>query len=370
MSKLSEIKQKNEVIQRRYLRYKQGADGFSTKSILAVEKAIWKYKEFSKNEDYSLFNDRRAEQFKKYISTTINKKSKKPLGLKSQYHHLRHLREFFSWLSDQPGYKSKISASDARYLQLSKKDRQIATAPSEPKYPTLSQIKQLCSFPINNDIDQRDRALIALTALTGIRDQALATLSIRCFDPEQLLVKQWPSLGVQTKFSKDINTTIYTIDNQLLGYFTDWYQYLVREKSFGNNDPLFPCTQVAQTGPNNFAFESKGVSKKFWSDAGPIRQIFKNRAEQTKSEYFYPHTFRHFVTNKVEKHITTPEQMKALSQNLGHEQIITTFRTYGGISVRRVNEVVRSMDFSEQKPPIDQKTIEAIADLINKSRSN
>ena len=349
MSKLSETKQKNEKVKRRYFDYKRGPDGFSDKSILAVEKAIWKYEEFSKEEDFALFSNKKADQFKKYLATKINKKSGKLLGLKSQYHHLRHLREFFLWLSTQPGYKSRIGVNEAMYLQLSKKERQMATAPSEPKYPTLAQIQKMCSFPVINEIDQRDRALIAFTAITGIRDQAVVTLRIGCYDPESRLIKQLPSMGVETKFSKEIYTTLLSIDTELYRYFNEWYEYLTKVKHFGLEDPLFPSTEIAQIGPKYHAYESKGVSKKFWADAGPMRQIFRDRAKEVGIDYYYPHSFRHFVTMEVEKHITTAEQMKALSQNLGHEHVATTYSAYGSMSPHRVNEVVRSIDFSVHK---------------------
>jgi integrase len=370
MSKLSETKQKNEKVKRRYFDYKRGPDGFSDTSILAVEKAIWKYEEFSEQEDFGLFNNKKADQFKKYLATKLNKKSGKLLGLKSQYHHLRHLREYFLWLSTQPGYKSRIEVNDAMYLQLSKKERQMATAPSEPKYPTLAQIQKMCSFPINNEIDQRDRALIAFTAITGIRDQAVVTLRIGCYDPETRIVKQLPSMGVETKFSKEIYTTLLSIDVDLYRYFSEWYEFVTKEKHFGLEDPLFPSTEIAQVGPKHHAYESKGVSKKFWADAGPMRQIFRDRAKEVGVDYFYPHSFRHFVTVEAEKHITTAEQMKALSQNLGHEHIATTYMAYGSMSHRRVNEVVKSIDFSEKKTPDrnDQiKLVETLLEQLKKS---
>jgi site-specific recombinase XerC len=134
------------------------------------------------NRKTSLFSNKKADQFKKYLAAKINNKSGKLLGLKSQNHHLRQHREFYLWLSTQPGYKSRIGVNEAMYLQLSKKERQMATAPSEPKYPTLSLIKNMCSFPITNEIDQRDRALIAFTAITGIRDKAVVTLRLGCYD--------------------------------------------------------------------------------------------------------------------------------------------------------------------------------------------
>ncbi|MEO8581758.1 MAG: hypothetical protein ABI425_04280 [Patescibacteria group bacterium] len=169
MSNQSKTKQKNEKVKRQYLHWMSQAQGFSDKSITAIEKALWKYEEFSGQEDYAQFSDKRAEQFKKFLKTNVNKRSDKTLGITSQYHHLRHVKNFFMWLSSQPGYKSRVSASDVMYLQLSKKERRQATSVQAQKYPTLQQVKALCQFEVHSEIDKRDRALIAFTALTGMR---------------------------------------------------------------------------------------------------------------------------------------------------------------------------------------------------------
>ena len=343
---MSKIKDKNERIKRKYLNWLQEAEGFSEKSITAVEKALWKYEGFSKDSDYTNFNNKQAELFKKYLITHKNKRSKKILSIRSQYHLLRHVRNFFAWLSGQAGYKSRISAYDVQYLQLSKKDRRVATTASLPKYPTLEQIKQLCSFSVQNEIDQRDRALIAFTALTGMRDQAIVTLPIGCFDSEKMLVLQLPSKGVQTKFSKEIYTTLFNIDEILVDYFIQWLNYLKTVKHFGNEDPIFPSTKVGFISKKHHAFTLTGINRDFWADANPMRKIFKERSNQTKVPYFTPHKFRHFIINEAQKHISSIEQLKALSQNLGHENISTTFHGYGAIDTYRVNELVGSIDFS------------------------
>lgn len=345
MSKQSKTKQKNEKVKRRYLRWMSQAQGFSEKSITAIEKALWKYEEYSSQEDYARFSSKRAEQFKKFLKNNVNKRSGKSLGITSQYHHLRHVKSFFMWLSGEPGYKSRVSVSNIMYLQLSKKERRQATATQAQKYPTLQQVKALCSFPVSSEIDRRDRALIAFTALTGMRDQAIVTLPIRCFDIDELRVDQNPKLGVETKFSKEITTTLFRVDDQLLTFITDWYKYLVEEKKYGLDDPLFPATEIGHISDTHHAFKAKGLSRSFWADAGPMRKIFKNRSEQTKIEYFPPHKFRHFIIDEAKKHISSMEQLKAVSQNLGHENITTTFG-YGMIDEYRVNKLVSQIDFS------------------------
>jgi len=346
MSKQSKTKQKNEKIKRKYLNWMTNAQGFSPKSITTIEKALWKYEEFTDDSDYASFSVKQAEGFKRFLANSINKRSKKSLGSTSQYHHLRHVKNFFIWLSGQAGYKSRVSPSDVMYLQLSKKDRRLATATKAQKYPTLQQIQALCGFEIKNEIDMRDRALIAFTALTGMRDRAVVTLPLGCFDPDKLVVDQNPNRGVETKFSKTISTTLFAVDKSLIKYVTDWYQFLINEKKFGIDDPLFPATEIGHISANHHAFESKGMSKSFWADAGPMRKIFQARSQETGITYFSPHKFRHFIINEAQKHISSVEQLKAVSQNLGHEHLATTFYSYGNMPDQTVNKLVSNIDFS------------------------
>lgn len=346
MSKQSKTKQKNEKVKRKYLHWLVGAKGYSPKTITTIEKAMWKYEEFTKNDDYAHFTVKQAEKFKVFLANNINKKSKKTLGNTSQYHHLRHVRGFFIWLAGQAGYKSKISLDNVAYLQLSKKDSRLATASKAQQYPTLQQIQTLCAFEVKDEIDMRDRAMIAFAALSGMRDRAISTLPLGCFDAKKLVVDQNPNKGVETKFNKTILTTLFSVDQTLIKYVTDWYYYLINEKKFGISDPFFPATKVGIVDKNHHSFEAKGVSKSFWADAGPMRKIFRERSQATGMTYFSPHKFRHFVANEAQKHITSIEQLKAVSQNLGHENIGTTFYGYGNMPDQAVNKLVSNIDFS------------------------
>ncbi len=225
------------------------------------------------------------------------------------------------------------------------KERRQATATKSQSYPTLAQVKTLCSFEVKTELDQRDRALIAFTALTGMRDQAIVTLPISCFDPTNLRVDQNPKKGVETKFGKLITTTLFRIDEELINFVIDWYNYLVKDKKYSIGDPLFPSTEIGHVSETHHAYEVKGVSKSFWADAGAMRKIFKKRSDQVEIPYFSPHKFRHFIIDEVKKHISSMEQLKAVSQNLGHENITTTFG-YGIIEETRVSDIVGEIDFS------------------------
>jgi len=346
---MSKIRYQNEKMKRKYFDWAKGALGFSDKTLKVKESALWKFDEFTKHQDYRKFNADTAKSFKKWLDSKKNSNTGRELSKSSQYHVLRHVNDFLKWLSMQSGYKSKIRLDDVAYLRLSKADTKIATASKLPKYPTLSYIKRLCEFEGNTEIDMRDRALIAFTALSGMRDLAIVSLPMGCFDVDNLQVQQEPSKGVKTKFSKTIYTTLFKFDSDLINYVTEWFYYLRDMKLFDNTKPLFPSTNIEQVSKEQHSFIASGVSNDFWANTSPMRKIFRARMESQKLEYYSPHKFRHFAISEANKYAVGAEQMKAISQNVGHERLTTTFYGYGAIDNYRVADIIGDMDFSGNK---------------------
>ena len=56
---------------------------------------------------------------------------------------------------------------------------------------------------------------------------------------------------------------------------------------------------------------------------------------------FSPHTVRKTLTDLASRHCRTPEDFKAWSQNLGHDDVLTTFHNYGSLSAGRQKEVIQ-----------------------------
>lgn len=333
----------NEKEKRKYFDFCRNAKGFSIRTMKKIEGAVYKYDEYSKNIDYKQFNSEMAKGFKKWLASHKNSKEQS-LALSTQFHILRHLKGFLTWLSQQSGYKSKISFDDIEYLSLSRAESRMATASRQPSYPSREYILKITSFKINDDIDLRDRALISFTALSGMRDLAIITLPFGAYEKENQIVNQDPSLGVKTKFSKTIFTKLIIFDAKLLEYFHLWVERLKNKYTFSIKDPLFPATDVGLKSPVEHSFVPIGIGKSSWSDTGSMREIFKKRAIQMGLDYFSPHKFRHFNTSEALRYATNAEQIKAISQNLGHEKVSTTLFSYGAIDNFRLPKVIEEIN--------------------------
>jgi hypothetical protein len=66
-----------------------------------------------------------------------------------------------------------------------------------------------------------------------------------------------------------------------------------------------------------------------------------------------------------ERTCTTAETFKAWSQNLGHEQVLTTFTSYGRVAPHRQAELIRRLDTSRVVDK-DERLTEMLAETIRK----
>ncbi len=328
----------NERIKRRYFAYLKEAMRQSEPTLNAVAKSIARFEEHTKYKDFKAFHYQQAVAFKNYLAEQKSEASGKKLSKATLHATLANLKRFFHWLAGQPGYKSRFQYSDADYFNLSEKDVRVATAKREQKAPTLEQVKHvIANMPVGGEIAHRNRALVAFTLLTGARDSAIASMKLKHVDIAEGCIYQ-DAREVRTKFSKTFTTYFFPVGDEIKAILVDWVKYLRDEKLWGNNDPLFPST-LMQCGASR-QFEVGGLKRECWSNASPIRKIFREAFERVGLPYFNPHSFRHMLVRYGQQVCKTPEDFKAWSQNLGHEQVLTTFLSYGDVDCRRQGEII------------------------------
>ena len=79
---------------------------------------------------------------------------------------------------------------------------------------------------------------------------------------------------------------------------------------------------------------------------GPIRDIFRTAFAAANLPYFNPHSVRDMIVRHIMTLDLPVEALKAWSQNLGHDHVLTTFSSYGDVSVYRQSEIMRSFAYS------------------------
>jgi integrase len=204
--------------------------------------------------------------------------------------------------------------------------------------------------------------------LTGARDGATASLKLKHIDiAEGKLVQD--AREVKTKFSKTFTTYFFQVGEDVRAIVAQWVNYLLTEKLWGPDDPLFAATQIALGEAHQF--EACGLARTHWSNAGPIRAIFREAFVRAGIPYANPHSFRATLTGLGEKLCKSPEEFKAWSQNTGHEGVLTTFTSYGEVSRERQGDIIRSLATTEEDGDASavQKLLEAALAATRHSRA-
>jgi len=365
---------KNELIKRRFYEYLKNSKGFSKKTVECYEQAIWRWEEFSQKADFANFNKTMAGTFKDFLKAKKKANSQDNVSLSYCYDILRYSKVFFEWLSKQDGYKSRINQTAIDYLNLTRKETREATQPKNILSPTLDEVKTTIeAIKGKTEIEMRDKALISLIFLTGARISATMTLPMKGFDRKELIIYQDPALGIATKSSKKFTSSLILFSyKEPLGYFLEWFDYLKKQRKFKSNDPIFPATRIEKRKENISYYNSGKVEPIFWKSSSSPREVFKKRFEQAGIKYYRPHTLRHLWTKEISKISLTEEQKKALSQSLGHENVGTTFGSYGygKIAEDRQTEIIRDIDFEGKKQEVkysfSREELKQLADYLKK----
>lgn len=331
----------NTRIKREYFQYLKEAKRRNVASIDAVAHALARFESANGHKDFRNFHREQAVAFKRRLDGERAVRSGKPLSRATVNSTLSALRSFFVWLAGQPGYKSRLCYGDADYFNLAETEVRIAKAVRHKAFPSLEQVHRVLSvMPSGTDIEKRNRALVAFALLTGARDGALSSFRLKHVDLAQSRVDQ-DARDVRTKASKTFSTWFFPVGGDALEIVRDWCQRLRTVLLWGEDDPLFPATLIAPDG--NGVFAAVGLRRDCWSNAGPVRKIFREAFTAAGLPYFNPHSFRDTLVQLGERACPSIEAFKAWSQNLGHDRVMTTLTSYGTVSLQRQAELIRGM---------------------------
>jgi integrase len=364
---MGELDLGNVKIKRKYFHYLQHVEGLSDNTIKGIEIAINLFEEFSDYASFLSFRPERAAEFKNWLSQ--RKYREKNISIYTIKTYIKYLKKFFLWLSQQPGYISKIKPNLIEYFNLRRKENRIVSIYNRVKYPEPDYcIKLANSISIGNEVDMRDRALVSFAFLTGMRDHAIVSLPLDCVDEEKLLVYQNPSKGVETKFTKYIVSKIFPIDLELVKFVIDWIKYL-KKRGFSPTDPVFPRAKDNQTESIISFQKAVDVEPIFWKSTDSFRKILKTRSLEADLPYFVPRAIRHTTAYIAMKHAKSGAELKAVSQHFGHEEIKTTLTIYGNYDHEGLIEALNSIDFTQNKlSPMEEmkKDLEEIKKQLKK----
>ncbi|MEW6402934.1 MAG: site-specific integrase [Chloroflexota bacterium] len=289
---------------RNYLQYRSEVDRLSKASVYVNESWLRQLLEWAGSQPFEVASHIRPV-FPEYVQ------SQELAGVYKIY-VVSAARRFFVWLSKHEKKFSSLSVSWVDTLKLGKD----VSGEEEHEAVTLEEVRAIASAPAETMLEKRIRASAVFWFLSGIRVGAFVTLPVSAVDLDSLTVKQWPKLGVHTKFKKHATTFLLDMPD-LLAVVRDWDRVV---KSAGVK---YWFARVLPEGIFDVSEYNRG-------EHGDIRARQDLRAwlSRVGLPYHSPHKFRHGHATYALKQAKDVPALKAVSQNLMHSNLSVTDGIY------------------------------------------
>ncbi len=307
-----------------YLKYRQEVDQISISSQRLHETWLRHLLEWADSQSFERVQKIRPA-FPEYMLTAkINTQGEKLSPI-----YVRHVagaaRSFFDWMGKHQRGFSFITQA---WLDTLKPPR-MTIEPAEHEYVTIEEVRAIASIPVKSIGERRIQASAAFWFLSGIRIGAFVTLPLSAIDLKERTVKQWPKLGVKTKFQKHATTYLLDIPDllEVVKKWDDEVRAVLPSRGFWFA-PISPETgeidPTILTVGNHRNVRARKDLEAFLKSAG--------------LPYHSPHKFRHGNAVYCLKLAKDVQDLKAISQNLMHANLTVTDGVYGILSD---NDVVR-----------------------------
>jgi integrase len=232
---------------------------------------------------------------------------------------IRASYRFFVWLSSHHRGFGEINQI---FLDTLKPPR-MTVEPKEHEAVTFEEIRAIAQAPVYSIRDRRIRAAAVFWFLSGIRLGAFVSLPVSAVDLENLTIRQWPKLGVRTKFKKHATTYLLDIP-ELMSVVKDWDKEV---RAASNNLGIWFAPISPETGKIEPAIREIGEHRNTRA-----RKDLKDWLERVGLPYHSPHKFRHGHAVFALMRAKDVPALKAVSQNLMHSNLSITDGVYGVLS--------------------------------------
>lgn len=334
--KQDQLNPKNERVKYQYRVYLKRVLRKDGDTVLKASEYLRVFEVFTNFDGFETYNEARADKFIDHLFD----ESYSPSFINNA---LRELKEFLTWLQRQKGYRSKIKYDDIGALNTTNNQRRAAKSTGYKKSYTYEQmIQTIRQMPQETMIQRRNKAIISLNALCGLRISELRTVKMRNLinengswfihaNPKDMKVKNsTPRYSPFVQLPQDI------IDNVI-----NWKNDLIQKHDFKDKSPLFPKI------PNSFNWQNlleSAVQKEEIKSSSAIRNVFEAAFKAAGFEYINPHNFRHTRARFAAKQ--SPEYLNATRQAMGHKTIDTTLSSYGELSFEEQKVIIGSIKIS------------------------
>ena len=253
---------------------------------------------------------------------------------------IQTVKRFFQWL--KMNYPSEYRKLPPAWIDTLRTPRGAQTV-VDHQFITLEEVQRLAHLTIADDdlALRRDRAAAILLFLSGIRAGAFSTLPIDAVDLPNRTIRQWTSLGVETK--NDKSATTYLLDlPELLAVVQDWDD-LIRAQL--PPTAMWYTPVISQWGEQTLSSDAPGANR-----AIAVNKRIRNLFKVAGMKYQSPHKFRHGHAVYSLQHAKTMADYKAVSMNLMHQDIRVTDSIYAPLASNEVQQRISGLTSAPAVP--------------------
>jgi integrase len=279
------------------------------------------------------FSAKKYPSFPTYLQKIRMNDDSKPLAHATQKKILQITKQFLQWA--KMSYPHRFKKLPLIWIN----SLQIAAFPPEPRaheFVTLDEAIKLSTSSSLGDlvVYKRDQAAAAMLFLSGMRASSFASLPIKAVDIGLRQIKQWPSLGVRTKFKK--HATTYLLDIPVLLDVVERWDTFVR-KQLPDSAMWYPIII------SEWALEELSSAKPGKNRHIQLAKRIRKLSQLLGLEYKSPHKFRHGHAVYALLKAKDMADYKAISQNLMHSDIKVTDSIYAWLNNHQIKDRISGL---------------------------
>ncbi len=336
------VNRKNYKLVREFLRFKKEINQLSQGSIHRYRSALHHFLIWL---DETLLESctKKYPAFPAYLQKNRLDGGSENLSHVTQKKTLQIVKQFLNWVKiTYPQRFHKISLVWIESMQ-------TAPAIQVPKihgFVSLEDAKKLAtsSLPEDRLVYRRDQAAAAMLFLSGMRASSFVSLPIKAIDLTHQEIKQWPSLGVRTKFRKHATTYLLDIP-PLFEVVRNWDNFIRSELP---EDAMWYPVIISEWSSEKLSSKAPGNNRHIHL-AKRIRKL----SNLVGIEYKSPHKFRHGHAVFALLQAQNMADYKAISQNLMHGSIKVTDSIYAWLNDNQVKDRITSLSTNQAQPKND-----------------
>lgn len=245
---------------------------------------------------------------------------------------LTNARQFFDFArAEYPLRYKSISASWIELLQPPRHMRMSARLPVH-EYWALADVLKVAAVSTETLREERGKVAVCMLFVSGMRADALASLPCACVDLARGALRQLPELGVRTKNRKAALTYLLQIP-ELLTVLQAWQARLRN----------LPATALWYATLTRDGMTLTPTLRAFVGRHNIVAKDIRLICKKANVDYLSSHKLRHGHAVYALKRASNMAQLKAISQNIMHESVVTTDQIYGRLIDDDVQQIISGL---------------------------